>query len=359
MNNDIDIERFKRQVLLPEIGISGQQKLKDAHVLVVGAGGLGNIVCAYLAAVGIGEITIIDHDVVDVSNLQRQVLFTEKDLGLPKAEQLSMRLNALNSSGTYHFINQKINVDNRVELFENKDVIVDCVDQISVRYLLNDVAVFQKVPLVYGAIHRFEGQVALFNYEGGATYRCAFPEAKTNTAVAPNCEENGVIGILPGIIGLYQAMEVIKVVTGIGKPLKNELLMIDVLQATQQKIKLKPIINAINQALQNIQSTKNKQEIEGVELAQFVQGHPSLQIVDIQEELATKELFNTPVIHIPDYVFMDKVNELSAAHPILVYCSKGIKSQWALEVLKSQGYTNTFQLSGGYASITNILDEKR
>ena len=223
-----EIQRYKRHLLLPEIGEEGQLALKKSRVLVIGAGGLGNSVLPYLAAAGVGSITVLDKDVVDISNLQRQVLFTENDLGKPKAQIAVERIKAINGTGNFKYIQEFFTGSNALDMAANHDIIIDCVDQINVRYLINDVAVHFGIPMVYGAIHKFEGQVSVFNYKDGATYRCAFPENQAKTP-APNCEDVGVVGVLPGVIGMYQAMEVIKIITGAGTVLSNKILMIDLL----------------------------------------------------------------------------------------------------------------------------------
>lgn len=356
MLNAQEIERFRRQLLLPELGEEGQLKLKKARVLVIGAGGLGNVVCAYLAAAGVGKITIVDHDLVELSNLQRQVMFTQEDIGLFKSTQLVKRLKALNSLSSFHAKEERFTINNGAELSKNQDVIVDCVDQISVRYLLNDVSVFRKIPWVYGAIHRFEGQVAVFNYQGSGTYRCAFPE-NTSMDKAPSCVEAGVIGVLPGLIGLYEAMEVIKICTGMGKVLANQLLMIDLLNTSQSKMRFTRKEEAIQIAEKRITNWEikaqelNQRLISYTELPGFLEDFPQTQIIDLQEELSRTHWGTIEVHHIPDYYFQDQIQTFDRHQTILVYCQKGVKSHWAIQLMEVLGFKDMYELSGGIASV--------
>lgn len=353
-----EIERFKRQLLLPEMGEKGQLALKNARVLVIGAGGLGNVVCAYLAAAGVGNLTIIDHDTVDSSNLQRQVMFTNSDIGLPKAERLVYRLQQLNEFGNFEYLNHKITSSNCIKLTDKQDLIIDCVDEVSIRYLLNDVAVFRNIPLVYGAIHRFEGQVSVFNFKESGTYRCAFPE-KFGKQKAPNCEEIGVIGVLPGVIGLYQAMEAIKIITGMGKVLANQMLLIDLMKTSHTKMGFKRNPKAIEIAKANMDGLSGHEneyntEIQATEMNAFLNSHPNTQIIDIQEDLSKKHWGDQEVKHIPDYYFQDQIQAFDRNQTILVYCEKGIKSKWAIQVMKSLDFKNIYQLSGGLSSVTEL-----
>ncbi len=353
-----EISRFKRQLLLPEMGEMGQLALKNAKILVVGAGGLGNVVCAYLAAAGVGRITIVDHDGVDISNLQRQVMFTQRDIGLPKARQLAMRLEALNNTCQYVPVISSINKSNGIQIFGSHDLVIDCVDQIDVRYLLNDLSVYRNIPLVYGAIHRFEGQVSVFNFKGSGTYRCVFPEKKDKNRV-PNCEEIGVIGVLPGLVGLYQAMEVIKLITGMGKVLSNQILMIDLLKTTHSKFEFKRKEEAIQMAFNRIQDIAKKsvitkqRDLKAMDLEGFITRNPNLQIIDIQEELSKSHWGDIEVKHIPDYLFQEQIQEFDRKQTILVYCRKGVKSNWAIQVMDDLEFKDIYQLSGGISSVTD------
>jgi len=226
-------KQYSRHLILDKIGEAGQLKLKQAKVLVIGAGGLGCPVLQYLTAAGVGTIGIIDHDVIDQSNLQRQILYTINDVGLYKAKIAAKRLSKLNPFVNFNIYNTKLTQENAITLFNNYDIIVDGSDNFSTRYLTSDAAVITSKPLVYGAIFKFEGQVSVFNYLGSATYRCLYP-TPPRPEDAPNCSEIGVLGVLPGIIGSFQANETIKIICGLGAVLSNKLLLFNALNMSQQ-----------------------------------------------------------------------------------------------------------------------------
>ena len=230
-----EIERYQRHLSLPSFGKEAQLKLKAARVLVIGAGGLGCPALQYLAAAGVGKLGVMDFDLVDASNLQRQILFTEGDVGKPKASVAADRLRAMNSNIDVVDIAERLSEENALQIFQDYDLIVDGSDNFVTRYLVNDACVMTKKPLIYGAIYTFQGQVSVFNFQGGPTYRCLFPDPP-DPKDAPNCSEIGVIGILPGLIGTLQASEAIKVITGVGEPLSGSLLLWDVLTMKQQTI---------------------------------------------------------------------------------------------------------------------------
>ncbi|WP_369820320.1 ThiF family adenylyltransferase [Tenacibaculum sp. SG-28] len=229
-------KHYDRHLILDKIGEKGQLKLKQAKVLVIGAGGLGCPVLQYLTAAGVGTIGIIDPDVVDQSNLQRQILYTIDDIGASKAVTASKRLSKLNPFVQFTVYQEKLTTKNAISLFEIYDIIVDGSDNFETRYLTNDAAILTDKPLVYGAIFKFEGQVSVFNYNGSATYRCLYP-TPPKPETSPNCSEIGVLGVLPGIIGSFQANEVIKIICNIGEVLANKLLIYDTLSMRQVLLK--------------------------------------------------------------------------------------------------------------------------
>ena len=224
-----EIKRYNRHIIMPEIGSEGQEKLKAAKVLVVGAGGLGCPVLQYLTAAGVGTLGICDFDFVDESNLQRQILFATTDIGKPKAKVAAEKLAAQNPFVRFNIHNTMLTKDNALELFSKYDIIVDGSDNFPTRFMVNDACVISGKPLVFGAIYKFEGQVAVFNYQNGPTYRCLVPEQPDSSEML-SCSQIGVIGVLPGIIGSYQANEVIKIITGAGEVLSGKLLIIDTLK---------------------------------------------------------------------------------------------------------------------------------
>jgi adenylyltransferase/sulfurtransferase len=356
MLSESEIKRYKRHLLLPEMGAVGQLALKNARILVIGAGGLGNAVLPYLAAAGVGTITVVDKDVVDISNLQRQVLFTENDLNKSKSSTIVNRLLQINSTGNYRSINQYFTEGNSVELSENHDVIIDCVDQIEVRYLINDLAIHNKIPMVYGAIHRFEGQVSVFNYKQGATYRCAFPKNE-NKSVAPSCEEAGVIGVLPGIIGMYQAMETLKIITGIGTVLSNKIMMVDLLYNSNHSIQIEKNNDSISVSkskVNDILTRKMESEIidfEGNELEAVIDENQGLKIIDIQYQTNVKSIKGVDVTHIPVSEFEQEIKNLDKSQTVLLYCAHGVNSQWATRLLKRNNFKKIYHLVGGITSV--------
>jgi adenylyltransferase/sulfurtransferase len=233
-----EIQQYSRQILLPEIGKAGQQKLKDTKVLAIGAGGLGCPALQYLVAAGVGVIGIVDYDVVDQTNLQRQILYTTNDLGRSKAEVAAEKLSKLNSHIELQTLNVKLQNSNALELIHSYDVILDCTDNFEIRYLINDACLLLDKPFVYGGIHKFEGQLSVFNYKNGPTYRCAFPEMHSEE-VLENCSITGVIGTLPGIVGTLQANEVIKMITGIGEICSGKMFLMNALTLNFSYINIK------------------------------------------------------------------------------------------------------------------------
>ncbi|HRN61705.1 MAG TPA: molybdopterin-synthase adenylyltransferase MoeB [Luteimonas sp.] len=236
-------QRYSRHLLLPEIGASGQRRLEAASVVVIGAGGLGSPVAFYLAAAGVGQLRLVDDDVVERSNLQRQILHTDADIGVPKVDSAQMRLSALNPRVGIEAVAERLSSDNVERLIMDADVVVDGGDNFPVRYLLNDACVHLGKPLVYGAVHRFEGQVSVFDagrYRGEAPcYRCLFPEPPPPEA-APNCSEAGVLGVLPGVVGMLQATEALKLLLHVGEPLSGRLLHFDALGMRFRETRLAP-----------------------------------------------------------------------------------------------------------------------
>lgn len=236
--NSQELRRYNRQMMIPEIGREGQEKLKSASVLVVGAGGLGCPVLQYLSAAGIGKLGIMDEDKVDEENLQRQILYGVNDLGKLKSIIAKTRLTYQNPLVEYEIYNIRFQNKNALEIARNYDIIVDATDNYSSRYLINDACVILGKPMVYGSIYKFEGQLSVFNYNGGPTYRCLYPEAPKKFE-APEPSETGVIGVLPGLIGTFQANETIKIIIGKGKILSGELLVVNILDPSMYTIKIK------------------------------------------------------------------------------------------------------------------------
>src|SRR5476651_2153999 len=237
LNND-EIRRYSRHLILPEVGLAGQKKIKAASVLCIGAGGLGSPIAMYLAAAGIGKIGIVDFDTVDFSNLQRQILHTDADVGRSKAESAKETIRGINPHCEVVLHNTRISSENALDLIRPYDIVVDGTDNFPTRYLINDACVILKKPNVYGSIFRFEGQATIFAWPGGPCYRCLYPEPPP-PGLVPSCAEGGVLGILPGIIGLVQATETVKLILGVGQPLVGRLMLYDALAMKFRELKLR------------------------------------------------------------------------------------------------------------------------
>src|SRR6266851_9304426 len=233
-----ETQRYSRHLIMPEVGVEGQKRLKAASVLLIGAGGLGSPLGLYLAAAGVGRIGIVDFDAVDFSNLQRQVLHDTANVGKPKLQSAIERLQAINPEVKYEGYETRLTSANATEICRNYDIIIDGTDNFPTRYLVNDVCVLLKKPNVYGSIFRFEGQATVFSYPGGPCYRCLYPEPPP-PGLVPSCAEGGVLGILPGIIGLVQATETVKLLIGIGEPLVGRLMLYDALGMRFRELKLR------------------------------------------------------------------------------------------------------------------------
>jgi sulfur-carrier protein adenylyltransferase/sulfurtransferase len=361
--------RYQKHLLLPQIGLEGQLKLKNAKVLVVGAGGLGCPVLLYLSAAGVGKIGILDADSVDMSNLQRQVLYRVEDIGSPKATTAASHLAKMNDSIDYEAVKQNLRPENAETFIRNYDIVVDCTDNFTARYLINDYCVKLNKPFVYGAIHQFEGQVSVFNFKDsdgnlGPTYRCLFPEQPSDLEI-PNCATIGVLGILPGMLGMYQANEVIKMITGIGTVLSGQLLIVDLLENTSQKIKVKRRKNAEElifpggeKKSQLIDNQEFKQTITVQELHERIQKQEDIFILDVRNlnEYETCRIEGSvliPMSNIPT-----NVKHIPKDKTVVVYCHHGFRSASVIEYLsQNHGFMNLQNLTGGINAWANEIDE--
>jgi adenylyltransferase/sulfurtransferase len=352
-------QRYQKHLNLPELGTAGQLRLKNARVLVVGAGGLGCPVLLYLTAAGVGTIGVIDHDVVDLSNLQRQVLYTTDEVGKSKVKTAVSHLNRLNPDLTFDTYTSALDTGNARTVIQEYDIVVDCTDNFKVRYLVNDVCVSLGKPFVYGAIHRFEGQVAVLNADlgdgqRGPTYRCLFPEYPNDLEI-PNCNDTGVLGVLPGVIGTYQANEVIKLITGIGQPLTQQLLMIDLLSMDQQKIRTRRRADAEELARQGL-ATGNRQPATAAgpqkmsvqELAERLDKGDDIFLLDVRERPEYELCHLDGATLIPVGMIPNNRKRIPTDRPVVVYCHHGIRSANVVQYLYAQeGLTNLYNLDGG------------
>ncbi|UOR04999.1 molybdopterin-synthase adenylyltransferase MoeB [Hymenobacter aerilatus] len=352
MLTSAETRRYDRHLRLPEIGSEGQEKLKAARVLVVGCGGLGCPVLQYLAAAGVGTLGLLDHDTVDETNLQRQVLYATADVGRPKAEAAAEKLRAQNPLVTVQPLRVRLSAANALEIMTDYDVVVDCTDNFATRYLVSDACVLLGKPLVFGAIFKFEGQVSVFNYQGGPTYRCLFAQPP-GPGEAPSCNEIGVLGVLPGIIGTLQASEALKVVLGVGEVLSGRLLVFDALYMQFRTLRFQAVPG--NQQLTGLidydqfcgdAPTDAVPEISADELRQKLQAQEPLQLLDVREphEYAARHIGGRLI---PLGQLADALSTLDPAVPIVVHCASGKRSRQAAELLLSHGFQQVTSLRNG------------
>ncbi len=349
--------RYSRHLLLDKVGESGQEKLKAAKVLIIGAGGLGCPVLQYLTAAGVGTIGIIDFDTVDESNLQRQVLFSISDVGTNKALAAKNRLEQLNQFIKFNIYQEKLTNTNSLQLVNQYDIIVDGTDNFSSRYLINDACVKANKPLVYGAIYKFEGQVSVFNYKNGPSYRCLFPEAPEVGSV-PSCSEIGVIGVLPGLIGTQQANEVIKIILEIGEVLSGKLVIYDALKASQFTVAIKRNEEQLNIAKQidfdsydydyycGIKKEQNMNEISAQELKELIQKE-EIQVIDVREPYETPKVEALNAINIPLQTIPQNMDKIAKDKKVVIHCQHGVRSMHAIDFLEQNGFDNLINLTGG------------
>ena len=359
--------RYNRHLVLPEIGTKGQEKLKKTKVLVIGAGGLGCPVLQYLAAAGIGELGIVDHDIVDISNLQRQVLFTTEDVGQSKATVAHTRLQKLNPEINIKSHQVELTASNALDTLRPYDIIVDCSDNFPTRYLVNDSCVILNKTLVYGAIYKFEGQVTIFNAplsdNRSANYRDLYPTPPT-PEIAPNCNDAGVVGVLPGIIGTLQANEVIKLICNIGDQLVEKLFLFDLLNMTSSTIKFsasnKPITKLINyEKFCNIDTSIkniNMKEITVQELKKMIDQNEAHQLIDVREQHEV-DIAEMGGELIPMGEVMENVDKFSKDKKVVVHCRSGARSGSVIQALEQQhGFDNLYNLKGGILAWADEID---
>ena len=345
--------RYSRHLLLEEVGLEGQEKLKQAKVLVIGAGGLGCPVLLYLAAAGVGTIGVIDFDTIDASNLQRQTLFSTDDVGRSKAEVAKEKLNANNPFINVIAYNEELTNKNSLEIFSAFDIIVDGTDNFHTRYMVNDACLIANKPFVYGAIHKFEGQVSVFNYQEGPTYRCLFPTPPIAESI-PSCSEVGVIGVLPGIIGTQQANEVIKIILGIGNVLSGRLLIYNALQSSFMEIKInKTSVEVYNKEEFLKFDYQGYCEVsivleKSITLEELANLSSDIFVVDVRGVWEQPQLENKRILHAPLQEIDDYVKEIPTDKKVYFICQHGVRSKVAIEYLeKEYNFTNLINVEGG------------
>ena len=374
LTND-EYKRYSRHLIMPEVGLEGQLKLKAAKVLCIGAGGLGSPVAMYLAAAGVGTLGIVDFDTVDFSNLQRQILHGTPDVGRPKLASAKDRLNALNPNVNIETYETALTSENALKLFEPYDVIVDGTDNFPTRYLVNDACVLLGKPNAYGSIFRFEGQASVFAMKEGPCYRCLYPEPPP-PGLVPSCAEGGVLGVLPGLVGVIQATEAIKLILGIGEPLIGRFLIVDALRMKLRELKLRkdpdcPVCGThptvtklidyeqfcgVRPAVPEPVSVNPTTEITSTELKQRLDRGDKLIVVDVREP------HEYQINRIPGSLLMPlgdvpkRYNELDPGVEIVTQCKSGVRSGKAADFLRSVGFKKVLNLKGGILDWVDKVD---
>ena len=369
-----EVQRYSRHLIMPEVGMAGQKKLKAASVLLIGAGGLGSPLAMYLAAAGVGRIGLVDYDVVDYTNLQRQVIHGTKDVGRPKLESAKARILDINPHVVVDSYEIPLTAENALTVLAPYDIIIDGTDNFPTRYLTNDACVLLGKPNVYGSIFRFEGQVSVFYAKEGPCYRCLFPEPPP-PGLVPSCAEGGVLGVLPGTVGAMQATEAIKLILGIGEPLIGRLLLYDALSMSFHEFKLRknpncPICSP-NPTLTELIDYEQfcgmpahdrslypaGQTIGGSEVAQLspaglrqrLDNGDNLFILDVREphEWDISNLEPLGAVLVPKGQILERMNELDTAAEMVVHCRSGVRSADVIRLLRQHGFSKLWNLDGG------------
>jgi len=369
-----EILRYSRHLIMPEVGMEGQQKLKAARVLCIGAGGLGSPLALYLAAAGVGTLGIVDFDVVDYTNLQRQIIHATADVGRKKLESAAEKLTAINPFVNVRAFETRLSSANALELFREFDMVADGTDNFPTRYLVNDACVLTGKPNVYGSIFRFEGQASVFATEEGPCYRCLYPEPPP-PGLVPSCAEGGVLGILPGLVGVIQATEVIKLILGKGDSLIGRLLLVDALSMKFRELKLRknPDCPACG-GHRTITKLIDYNEFCGIrgEEKPVAGGISEIQVEELKRRLDAKEdLFVLDVREPHEYQICNigghliplgdlprRVNELDSSREIVAHCRSGVRSAKAVDFLQQAGFKKVHNLAGGILAWADRIDPK-
>jgi adenylyltransferase/sulfurtransferase len=367
-----EILRYSRHLIMPEVGMRGQQKLKAAKVLCVGAGGLGSPLALYLGAAGVGTMGIVDFDVVDYTNLQRQIIHATADVGRPKLDSAAEKIKAMNPFVNIRKFETRLSSDNALDLFKEFDIIIDGTDNFPTRYLVNDACVLTGKPNVYGSIFRFEGQVSVFATQEGPCYRCLYPEPPP-PGLVPSCAEGGVLGILPGLVGVMQATETIKLILGSGDPLIGRLLLVDALGMKFRELKLRkhadcpacgkhPTITklidyqefcGIRGEEAPVEETMSEMQVE--ELKARLERGDDLFILDVREP-HEYDICNLGGHLIPLGEIPSRVHELDTSREIVAHCRSGVRSAKAVNFLRQAGFKKVHNLAGGILAWADRVD---
>jgi sulfur-carrier protein adenylyltransferase/sulfurtransferase len=369
-----EILRYSRHLIMPEVGMEGQQKLKAARVLCIGAGGLGSPLALYLTAAGVGTLGIVDFDVVDFTNLQRQIIHTTADVGRKKLDSAADKLKAINPQINLKTFETRLSSENALEIFQDFDIVADGTDNFPTRYLVNDACVLTGKPNVYGSIFRFEGQASVFATEEGPCYRCLYPEPPP-PGLVPSCAEGGVLGILPGLVGVMQATEVIKLILGAGEPLIGRLLLIDALGMRFRELRLRknPDCPACGKN-RTVTQLIDYNEFCGIRGEEKVvdTGIPEIQVEELKRRLdAGDDIFVLDVREPHEYQICNiggyliplgdlpkRVNELDSSREIVAHCRSGVRSGKAVDFLRQAGFKKVHNLAGGILAWADRVDPK-
>jgi molybdopterin/thiamine biosynthesis adenylyltransferase/rhodanese-related sulfurtransferase len=377
LNND-EILRYSRHLIMPEVGMEGQQKLKTARVLCIGAGGLGSPLALYLTAAGVGTLGIVDFDVVDYTNLQRQIIHSTADVGRKKLDSAAEKLKAINPFVDIKKFETRLSSANALDLFRDFDIVADGTDNFPTRYLVNDACVLTGKPNVYGSIFRFEGQASVFATEEGPCYRCLYPEPPP-PGLVPSCAEGGVLGILPGLVGVIQATEVIKLILGKGDSLSGRLLLVDALSMKFRELKLRknPDCPACGKH-RTITKLIDYDEFCGIrgqeksEEKSVGAGISEIQVEELKRRLDAKEdVFVLDVREPHEYQICNigghliplgdlprRVNELDSSREIVAHCRSGVRSAKAVDFLQQAGFKKVHNLAGGILAWADRIDPR-
>ena len=371
-----EVLRYSRHLIMPEVGMEGQEKLKNASILLIGCGGLGSPLGLYLSAAGVGHLGLVDFDLIDFTNLQRQVMFGTQDIGRPKVDASKDRIAQINPNVKVTTYRTKLNSENVLDIFKQYDIIIDGTDNFPTRYLVNDACVLLKKPNIYGSIFRFEGQATVFWGEKGPCYRCLYPEPPP-PGMVPSCSEGGVLGILPGTIGLIQATEAAKLILGLGEPLIGRLMLYNALDMRFREVKLQkdpdcPVCSAhptqkglidyeqfcgigLGQEEAAMQ-TNGMPEITVTELKAKMDRHEPFVLVDVREphEYKIAKIPGSRLIPLGD--ISQRARELDTADDIVVHCRSGARSAKAIEALQKMGFKRLKNLKGGILAWSKEID---
>jgi adenylyltransferase/sulfurtransferase len=363
-----EVRRYSRHVIIPEVGLAGQERLKASSVLLIGTGGLGSPLALYLAAAGVGRLGLVDFDVVDETNLQRQILHTTRDVGRSKLDSAREKIQAVNPFVEIDTHETRLAADNALDILRDYDVVVDGTDNFPTRYLVNDACVLLGKPNVYGSIYRFEGQASVFDARRGPCYRCLYPEPPP-PGLVPSCAEGGVLGILPGIIGTIQANETVKLLLGIGNPLVGRLLLFDALDMEFREVRLRkdpgcplcgerPVIRELvdYEAFCGVRAADALPAVPEIEVRELAAVRDAVLLIDVREPFEAEIARIPGAWLIPQGELPRRLPELDRQADIVVHCKSGVRSAWATKLLLDSGFTRVRNLKGGILAWAEQVD---